>query len=233
MALWKGKCEMIYMKKFKLPESGEGSAALTEDIEDADEKKKRLPGRKKHQIEHQAGLELLAYGLRREYGLSFPDISSQLQKGEGGKPYLPDYPQIHFNISHSGSMAVCALGNHPLGVDIEQIRPARLRATRRILTEREREFLAGCPKERKDLEFFKLWTLKESYGKALGIGLALDFTKVEFSFGGPEGEEICMRRFSSEDQNEKPAWKFTQTLWEKEYVIAFCGQETPGGLILV
>lgn len=231
---------MIYIKRFVIPEGGsERKSVLTgaadaqwgdEEQVEQDENKKRLPGRVKHQIEHQAGLELLARGLKAEYGLSFPDLAVRLQKGRRGKPYLPEHPQIHFNISHSGCMAVCALGRQPLGVDVEQIRPVRLHTTRRMLTEREREYLERCPKERRDLEFFRIWTLKESYCKALGIGLALNFTEVECSFCGQEREEIGIRRLGERTPNEEPVWKFSQTIWEDAYVISFCGQEAPDEL---
>ncbi len=197
---------MIYGMKFAVPE-----------------RRKGIPGREKYQIEHQAGLTLLAYGLYREYGLEFPDLPGQIRRSERGKPYLPDYPHIYFNISHSGGMAVCALGNRPLGVDAEQIRPAKLRTTRRMLTEGERIYLEACPEGMQDREFFRIWTLKESYAKALGMGLALDFTQVEFSFSGPANDQICMKRLEEEAGQEAAAWDFTQTMWEDEYVISFCG----------
>lgn len=212
IADWKRGCEMIYITKFEIPVSQRNE---------------------KYQMEHQAGLELLAYSLRREYGLSFHDLSAQIQKGERGKPYLPDFPQIHFNISHSGSAAVCALGNQPLGIDVEQLRPARLGAVRRMLTDEEKRRLDACPEQDRDLEFFRIWTLKESYAKALGIGLALDFTSVEFSFSRQPQGEIRMKRLKAGAQKENVPWRFAQTVWEDSYVISFCGLEEPGNPILV
>ena len=44
---------------------------------------------------------------------------------EGGKPYLVSEPGVHFSLSHSGDWAVCAIGDHPLGVDIEKCEPGR------------------------------------------------------------------------------------------------------------
>ena len=41
------------------------------------------------------------------------------ERGPSGKPYLVNCPGVHFNISHSGGYAVCAVGSVPMGVDIE------------------------------------------------------------------------------------------------------------------
>ena len=46
-------------------------------------------------------------------------LAASLEKGPYGKPYLTGYPEIHFNISHSGGWAVCALASMPCGVDGE------------------------------------------------------------------------------------------------------------------
>jgi 4'-phosphopantetheinyl transferase len=86
-----------------------------------------------------------------------------------GKPYLPDRPGIHYNISHSGTYGVCALSDAPVGVDVELVRPLRRAVAQRFFTDVEQEFLAQRPPE----EFFRLWTRKESFTKALGKGLSL------------------------------------------------------------
>lgn len=156
---------MIYIQTFAIPDA--------------------CTGKVKHETEHQAGLALLEKGLEREYGLEIREISSGIQKGKNGKPYLKDFPEIHFNISHSGNVAACVLGAKPLGIDVEVIRQAREPVIRRVLAKKEQDYLAQVPKEIRDREFFRFWTLKESYGKALGLGLSLDFTAVEFELPVP------------------------------------------------
>ena len=39
----------------------------------------------------------------------------------GGKPYFPAFPDFYYNISHSGSYVVCAVCDHPVGIDLQQI----------------------------------------------------------------------------------------------------------------
>lgn len=40
-----------------------------------------------------------------------------------GKPYFPDFPEVHFNLSHTTGAVLVALSGEPVGVDIEHIRP--------------------------------------------------------------------------------------------------------------
>lgn len=102
--------------------------------------------------------------------------------GEYGKPYLKD-TNIHFNISHSGSMAMCALHDGPVGADIEMIKPYSDAVPKRIMSDEELKFYRSSP-DREAL-FFKIWTLKEAYLKFTGTGLcALGSITVYPSNGG-------------------------------------------------
>lgn len=148
---------------------------------------------KKHEREHEAGRRLLAFAVREEYGL---EALPAIDRGDYGKPFFPDYPGIHFNISHSGSHAVCVLGEARLGVDIEEPRAVRASMWRRVLTEREQDWLSG--RSDKEESFLRLWTLKEAYAKAVGKGLGLNFTAMEFSLSisGGQTEITCSREGS-------------------------------------
>lgn len=142
--------------------------------------------KKNHEREHAAGELLLSYAVKEEYGWSeLPEIC----RGEYGKPYFPEYREVHFNISHSGNLAVCAVGETELGADIERIRPVREAVCRRVFTEREQDWL----RQKADTKeaFIRLWTLKESYIKATGQGLRTELSAVEFVIRKTiNGEEI-------------------------------------------
>lgn len=86
-----------------------------------------------------------------------------------GKPYLKDWPGVQFNLSHSGGWGVCAVSAAPVGVDVELVRPLKQDIAKRFFTATEQGYLAHRPPE----EFFRLWTRKESFTKALGKGLTL------------------------------------------------------------
>lgn len=139
----------------------------------------------KHQKEHQAGLNLLRYGLKEVYHLPFSkeDFTEELGKGEHGKPYLKRFPQICFNISHSNGIAVCAISQSEVGIDVERIGTFRSAVARRVLTEKEIEFLETLAEHERGEMFYRFWTLKESYLKLDGSGLARDPREIEFQMG--------------------------------------------------
>lgn len=83
-----------------------------------------------------------------------------------GKPFLKDFPQIHFSLSHGGDYAVCAVGNAPVGVDVELPRCTKEIAGRFF----HRDELPET--EDKDC-LLRLWTAKEAFVKALGGGLTI------------------------------------------------------------
>lgn len=87
------------------------------------------------------------------------------------KPYLPKEYGVQFSLSHSGSLAVCALYEQEIGVDAERIRPVSLAFPKRVLTPREQQALRHA--KNPELSFFRLWTAKESYLKYTGEGLRL------------------------------------------------------------
>jgi 4'-phosphopantetheinyl transferase len=112
--------------------------------------------------------------------------------GEHGKPRL-DHPEApHFNLSHSGDTAVVAVAVAELGVDVETLRPVP-RADRlalRYFSERERSWLAGRPTTTRDADFLALWTCKEAYLKAVGIGIGMPLKEVETGLQPPRLEAI-------------------------------------------
>ncbi len=65
-------------------------------------------------------LSLLGYALYEVYGLTAVPAVARREKG---KPWFPDRPEIRFNISHSGPLALCAVGSGEVGADIEEVRP--------------------------------------------------------------------------------------------------------------
>lgn len=118
-----------------------------------------------------AGL-LLQYAVEQELDRKMPEASLGIRQKENGKPYLADYPQIHFNLSHSGEMVACAIGTIEVGVDIQQFVPAKEKVAMRFFTENEKERLRRCATAKEyEKQFFQYWCRKESYLKLTGEGL--------------------------------------------------------------
>lgn len=118
-----------------------------------------------------------------------------------GKPHvvtLSQRPAVHFNLSHTQGMAVLAVCREAeVGVDVEDERRT-VRAeelTRRYFAEEELQTLQSLPEAERRAHFIRLWTLKEAYVKALGMGLrvpldgfAFDLTEAAVSFIRREGK---------------------------------------------
>ena len=100
------------------------------------------------------------------------------EKGEHGKPYLlPKTPTgLQFNISHSDVHALVAMSfGAELGVDLERVNPSRdidAIAERFFSPLEAQRYFRVDPAEERLKTFFRLWSCKEAYIKALGLGLA-------------------------------------------------------------
>ena len=105
--------------------------------------------------------------------------------GEYGKPYLAGVPRLHFNISHSGDLVLCALSDEPVGIDVELIKPAKLNVAKRFFRSDEYEYIAAS--RNTDAAFFEIWTMKESYIKRDGRPLSLkSFSVLELRRQAPK-----------------------------------------------
>lgn len=120
---------------------------------------------------------LLRYALHTKFGLqTLPPMAEMPQ----GKRYFKEHPEIQFNLSHSGGFALCGIGDKPLGVDIEMVRPRRPGLERRILApEEQTQWQTSSDPTRLLIAF---WTLKESYCKYTGEGLRIPPRESIFSF---------------------------------------------------
>ena len=114
---------------------------------------------------------LLEYAVSQQYPWVVHPLAISI--ADGGKPYLVSEPGIHFSLSHSGDWAVCALSDHPVGVDIERCEPGRRDIASRFFHREEVRYLNTVLPSARDDAFYKLWTLKESFVKSTGRGLDL------------------------------------------------------------
>ena len=110
--------------------------------------------------------------------------------GEYGKPSVVSDNEgscnFYFNVSHSGELALCALGHrHQVGIDIEKLKPIqRLDSMmERCLSGKER---AQVVQEKDPVyAFLQRWTCKEAYLKATGVGLSQSMAAVEVEIAPP------------------------------------------------
>ena len=116
-----------------------------------------------------AGELLARYSVGQFLGKTDQEIN--LVFGDKGKPHIANLKNIHFNISHSGQYVVCAVAQDEIGIDVERVRKVNLRIAERFFSEPEINDLMTRNEEDRMLYFITLWTIKESYLKAIGRGL--------------------------------------------------------------
>jgi len=121
--------------------------------------------------------------------LDIPPTQIRFAKTLNGKPYLKDrrLRTLQFNVSHSHGAMVCVVSyGEALGVDIEY--PARKNRleeiSQRFFHPQEIQQLQAFTDEAQRRElFFKLWTSKEAYIKAIGLTIGTaSLDEVAFSY---------------------------------------------------
>ncbi len=95
-------------------------------------------------------------------------------EGMYGKPYFPSHPDVHFSVSHTGGLWVCAFADSEVGCDVQEHRknddPVRLRRlAKRWFSEGERRYLDERGYE--PAEFYRIWARKEAFVKFTGDGI--------------------------------------------------------------
>ena len=128
------------------------------------------------------GAGLLCAQALRQAGAD--DLS--LTRSPLGKPALLRRGDLHFSLSHSGTLALCAVSGQPVGADVEGLRPPDQGVARLTFQPRELAWLAAQPDQAR--AFTRLWTRKESLLKRLGDGFSRDPRSVSVLPGTPSAE---------------------------------------------
>ncbi len=113
--------------------------------------------------------------------LRVPPRSVAIARAAGGKPMLRDPTAgLQFNLSHAGDYALIAVArSREVGIDIEQVRDVDMATlAQAMFSPRELSALAATAQPYRLQAFYRGWTRKESFLKALGRGL--DFPAAQF-----------------------------------------------------
>ena len=116
---------------------------------------------------------LLRRALREKYGI---EDAPMFEYGEHGKPSIIGHPDIHFNFSHCREAVACAISEQPIGVDVESVREYKDSLVRYTMNDQEVQQILQA--ERPEVEFTRLWTMKEAKLKLSGHGLSDDMKHV-------------------------------------------------------
>ena len=116
--------------------------------------------------------------------MGLPGADEYISYNAYGKPYYdlaaygeqcayrpPRLPQVYFSLSHSHERAMCVVSDTECGCDVELLRPGVMRSAEAMLHPEEAAELEALGDEAERIKlFFRYWTVKESYVKALGCG---------------------------------------------------------------
>lgn len=134
----------------------------------------------------------------------------QFEKNDHGKPFVanPDYRDLQFNLSHTDGLQLLAVRHAlPVGADVEQ-RKKRVEgpdiAERFFSPEEVAELRNAADDQQKQL-FFDYWTLKESYIKACGKGLAIPLRHFSYVIAQQDCIDIS---FAPERDDNPEDWQF-------------------------
>ena len=120
----------------------------------------------------------------------------ELARDPSGRPYIIGRKDLDFNISHSKSLAVCALnvGDGRIGVDTEPMistvpTERQQRFAEKYFSENEKKLLKKTPDA-----FSRIWTAKEAYLKRDGKGIATDLSKIDTLLLSEEMQLVTLER---------------------------------------
>ena len=123
----------------------------------------------------------------------------------GGKPVIGE-GGLHFCLAHAGDLAVCAVSEAPVGIDVEPMR--------NISPGMRRKIFSAAEQQRSDGDMLWTWVAKESYIKLTGEGLRRSMT----GFSATEGEIV-------DGNGRRLAWLRTLPLEWPDYTMCVCAQQ--------
>lgn len=147
--------------------------------------------------------------------------------GEQGKPMIEG---LEFSLSHSADLVICAVSDKPVGCDVEKVRKTQTNVAERYFSRAERKYLGRFVEGEYDKEFLRLWTMKESYAKMTGEGMALTLGNFEILLKGevlPSWDTESVYKDSVRIiRNGKTKNCYVSTMEWHGYIISICTESS-------
>ncbi len=112
---------------------------------------------------------VMLQGLLVEHGIVLEGVLPDFEYGAHGKPRLRNIGSVHFSLSHTRRAIAVAIGDHPVGVDVEGFRLPSDQLLKYTLN--TKELMRVRKAEHPEQEFALLWTQKEALFKYTGLGI--------------------------------------------------------------
>ena len=182
----------------------------------------------RNRVEYVAAHVLVRRALAAATG--YPAAAFHFEAGAHGKPVArigDTSAGTHFNLSHTKGMVAVAVAPFEHGLDVEALdRSVNLSIAGRYFCPEEIAWLGGLPQERQGEGFLRLWTLKEAFIKATGLGLSQELDGFWFQVFPPA------IRFK-DIADDPAAWRFEQRDLDGKFMAAVGFRAPPGPAPLV
>lgn len=129
--------------------------------------------------------------------------------------------RIRFNLSNTEGLVVCAVTyDAEVGVDVERLRHnPPLEVAETFFAPEEVVAIRALPAADQPRRFYDYWTLKESYIKALGVGLAMPLDRFTFDFPHNGMPRV---RVAGDTHNTEDRWQFIHVRPTDAHLVAVC-----------
>jgi 4'-phosphopantetheinyl transferase len=184
----------------------------------------------RHRRRYAVGRGALRTLLGRYLGVDPRDLA--FRYGPNEKPYLaPSLAAgaggLEFNLSNSDELAVVAFTTGAeLGADVERLRPMpdALDIAERFFSVAERRVLAAVPEGDRERTFFRCWTRKEAYLKAVGTGITVPLDRFDVTLAAEDPPRILAMEG---DPEKAAAWTLAHLEPRSGYLGALAIQARP------
>ncbi len=171
--------------------------------------------------------------MRRALGVLLHIAPSDLpiEYNPHGKPMLAaagSLQTVAFNLSHAGRWGLFALTpDRRLGIDIQDIDPRTNceQLAGRFFSRLESETLLSLPASERRAAFFRCWTRKEAFLKAIGRGIALGLDTFDVSLAPEEAPRLIEARFDRRETTSR--WRFCDLNVDEHYAAALAADRPP------
>ena len=119
---------------------------------------------------------ILLYGIYMSCG-TMSDVL-RFEYNEYGKPYLSNYSNLKFNLSHCSTGVACVVSDSETGIDIQNADEYDKSLLDFVCSKEERQIIENHPSP--DNMFTRIWTCKESYLKQIGCGINSNLAQLSF-----------------------------------------------------
>ena len=151
-----------------------------------------------------------------------PDRWRFRANGHGRPEIAAPASPLRFNLSHTNGLVVCLVSRgRAVGVDVENLKRAGrwMDLADRYLAPRETAALRRVNAAGQPLRFLEYWTLKESYSKARGLGLAISLADFFFELPAGTPDDIVIR-FTPAIDDDAARWQFGLARIGRDHLVA-------------